>query len=199
MVYEEIDFFGGRPAVLETSGEPVPLLFAKYIFDSGYFYLFAATPSKPIEFKDVLYEDIDTSKEGRIEFDSQGSKVVMRSLEEEDGVWLLPQSMPMNPKILGDFLKKDHETEEDIMQTVQALVNPDTEEISAIIFDVSNLGIFFRTNNEWDYPTPDMLDVLESTDSYVIKDDLAKDFVAEWDKGKKMKLSDLDEYRAEEE
>lgn len=84
------------------------------------------------------------------------------------------------------------------MQTVQALVNPDNEEVVGAIYDVTNLGIFFRVDDRWGSPTPEMIETLESSNSYSIKDDRAKEFVSKWDSSKKMKLSDLEEYRAEE-
>ena len=197
MSYEEIKFFNGKPAAIESKSGPILLDSVKYVFDNGSFYLLAEHGGRQIEYN-VLYEDIDVSKEDRLEFEYIDEQKVIRRLLEADGEWILDQEMPMNPNILEQIIEADGQTEEDTMQTVQALVNPENEEVVGAIYDVTNLGIFFRADEEWDSPTPEMLETLEASNSYSIKNDRAKEFVSEWDSGREMKLSDLEEYRAEE-
>jgi hypothetical protein len=198
MSYEEIKFFDGKPAVLESSGNLILLNSVKYAFDNGVFYLLASHGNRGVQY-DVFYEDIDTSKEDRLEFEYMDEKKVIRRLSSSDGKWILDQEMEMDPDILEKIIEVDSQTEEDTMQTVQALVDPESEEVVGAIFVVTNLGMFFRSENEWDSPTPEMLETLENSNSYLIKTDKAKEFVSMWDDGKKMNLSDLEDYRAEEE
>lgn len=197
MSYEEIKFFEGKPVVLEAETGPVLLDSLRYVFDNGEFFLLARHGQHEVEYN-VLYEDIDLSEEDRLEFDYFGQQKVVRRLSEKDGEWILSQEMPMDPDILEQIVESDALTEEDTMQTVEALVDADSEEVVGVIYNVTNLGMFFRAEGEWDTPTPEQLEMLESSDSYMIKNDQAKKFVSEWDKNKKMKLSDLEDYREEE-
>jgi len=199
MSYEEIKFFDGKPAVLEDRDGLVLLESVKYVFDNGRFSLLAAHGGRFVEYN-VLYEDIDISEEDRLEFEYfDEKKIVMRRLSSSDGKWILDQEMEMSPSILEQIIEEDSRTEEDTMQTVQALVDPEAEKVVGAIYEVSNLGIFFRSNNEWDLPTEEMLETLETSTSHIIKNDLAKAFVEEFDSAGEMSMEDLQQYKQEEE
>jgi hypothetical protein len=87
----------------------------------------------------------------------------------------------------------------ELEQSVEALTNPDSGELVAIVFTVNGLGTFARSNNKWVPMTPEEADKYDGSTITDIKVDMWKDLVDKFDSGEKMNESDLEAYAAPEE
>lgn len=204
MSTETITFFGGDPAILE---KPVPgreeselhvVDSVYYIFSDGDFSLYVQTSGNVLSYDTVLYEDIKQEEDGTISFEFQGSERRIRPITDEDGSFIMQYEMPFPARAIKELIKVEGSSTSPIRQTVEALVDEETGEVQGFIYNISKLGLFFRSNGEWDIPTPEMLETLETSNSIPLSMGGAKKVVREWDEGNKMNVSDLEDYRISE-
>jgi hypothetical protein len=87
----------------------------------------------------------------------------------------------------------------DLEQSVEALTNPDSGELVAVIFTVNDLGIFARSNGKWVPMNSEEADKYDGSNITDIKVDMWGDLVAKFDAGQKMNETDLEAYAALEE
>ncbi len=82
-------------------------------------------------------------------------------------------------------------------QAVEAL-SDDSGNVSAIVFSVAGLGVFFRKEGKWVPATPEMSEEYDGAEITDIDVEKAKELVARWDAGDKFTTADLTEYAVEE-
>ena len=87
----------------------------------------------------------------------------------------------------------------DLEQSVEALTNPDSGELVAVVFTVNGLGTFARSEGKWVPMNPEEADKYDGSTITDIKEDMWKDLVDKFDSGEKMNESDLEAYAASEE
>jgi hypothetical protein len=87
----------------------------------------------------------------------------------------------------------------ELEQSVEALTNPDSGDLVAVIFTVEGLGAFSRSSNKWVPMTPEEAEKYDGSNITDIKVDMWKDLVDKFDAGEKMNETDLEAYAAPEE
>lgn len=133
---------------------------------------------------------------GTIEFSSYDSTYVIRKFQESDSEWFL-FGLPLEPKMMEDIMAKDEEV--DMEQSVEALTNPDSGELVAVVFTVAGLGAFYRSENKFLPMNPEEADKYDGSNIIDIKASMWKDLVDKWDAGEKLSESDLETYAIPEE
>jgi hypothetical protein len=133
---------------------------------------------------------------GTIEFSSYDGTYAIRKFQESDSEWFL-YGLPLEPKMMEDIMAKDEQVE--MEQSVEALTNPDSGELVAVIFTVNDLGIFARSNGKWVPMNSEEADKYDGSNITDIKVDMWGDLVAKFDAGQKMNETDLEAYAALEE
>jgi hypothetical protein len=146
----------------------------------------------------VAYEDIDIAEDGTISFEFQGYSRRIRPIQDEDGSFIMDYRMPFSAEAMRAMITMDGKNNTLIDQSIDALVDPESGEVRGFVYDISNLGLFFRSDSKWGYPTPEMLEMLEESNSVPLTLDGAKQAVAKWDKGKGVSAEELKKYRSEE-
>ena len=94
-------------------------------------------------------------------------------------------------------MAKDEQVE--MEQSVEALTNPDSGELVAVIFTVDGLGAFARSEGKWLPLNPEEAEKYDGSNITDIKVDKWKELVDKFDAGDKMSESDLEAYAAPEE
>jgi len=87
----------------------------------------------------------------------------------------------------------------DLEQSVEALTNPDSGELVAVVFTVNGLGTFARSNSKWIPMNSEEADKYDGSNITDIKVNMWKDLVDKFDSGEKMNETDLEAYAAPEE
>jgi len=202
MTTDIIEFFSGDPVVFESYSEnesqPIRRVVdrAHYSFSNGFFSLVVESSNHVHEYDTVLYEDINTLEDGTLSFEFQGSERRIREIQDEDGVFIMQYEMPFPAQAMKEMIKVDGKDNKFASQSVQALADNESGEVKGFVYVIDNLGMFFRSNGEWDLPTPEMLEILDTSESIELTVQGAKKVIKDWDEGKKMAASELDEHRA---
>lgn len=159
---------------------------------SGIVPIGASGISYPVD-KEMITTNPDN---GTIEFSSYDGTYKIRKFQESDSEWFL-FGLPLEPKMMEDIMAKDEQVE--MEQSVEALTNPDSGELVAVIFTVADLGTFARSDGKWVPMNPEEADKYDGSNITDIKPDMWKDLVDKFDAGDKMTESDLEAYAAPEE
>ena len=138
-----------------------------------------------------------SEEEGKIEFSSYGNEYVLRNFTEEDSEWFTGFGLPLSPDMMEEIVAKDEET--GVSQAVEALTDEESGNLLTVVYDVENLGTFFRIDGEWKMGTTEIAEEYDGAVVTPIELLKAKELVEKYDAGEELKESDLEEYAAEEE
>jgi hypothetical protein len=87
----------------------------------------------------------------------------------------------------------------ELEQSLEALTNPDSGELVALIFNVNDLGMFFRFENKWVALNREEAEKYDGSNIIDIKLDMWKDLVDKFDAKEMMNETDLEAYALPEE
>lgn len=135
--------------------------------------------------------------EGKIEFSAYGNEYVLRNFVEEDSEWFTGFGLPLSPEMMEEIVAKDETV--GVSQSVEALTDEESKELMTVVYDVENLGTFFRIEGEWKMGTPEIAEEYDGAVVTPIEYNKATELVEKFDAGEKMTEDDLDEYAAPEE
>lgn len=138
-----------------------------------------------------------SEEEGKIEFSSYGNEYVLRKFTEEDSEWFTGFSLPLSPEMMEEIVAKDETV--GVSQAVEALTDEDTKKLLTVVYDVENLGSFFRIGGEWKMGTPEIAEEYDGAVVTPIKYEKAAELVEKFDAGEEITEDDLEEYAAPEE
>jgi len=87
-----------------------------------------------------------------------------------------------------------------IEDAIYAMIDPDSNEVIAMMYRIKHLGVFVRKNRGWEYPNSEDGFSLEDTIVRTIERSKAKELVEKFDSATKKLLvaGDLDEYAIED-
>jgi len=143
--------------------------------------------------KEMITTDPDN---GTIEFSSYDGTYAIRKFQESDSEWFL-YGLPLEPKMMEDIMATDEKVE--MEQSVEALTNPDSGDLVAVIFTVDGMGAFTRSEGKWLPLTPEEAAKYDGSNITDIKADKWKELVDMFDAGDTVSESDLEAYAAPEE
>jgi len=138
-----------------------------------------------------------SEEEGKIEFSSYGNEYVLRNFTEEDSEWFTGFSLPLSPEMMEEIVAKDETV--GVSQAVEALTDEESGKLLTVVYDVENLGTFFRIDGEWKMGTPEIAEEYDGAVVTPVKYEKATELVEKFDAGEDMTEKDLDEYAAPEE
>lgn len=186
LISEEV-LFPSTGVIEKTSGEDtytLPVLEAIYLTyggdndekESGLLVRGGRGMFYPVA-KDAL--SVDEAK-GTIEFSSYDGTYVIRKFQESDSEWF-SNGIPLTPQMMEEIMAKDEEV--GVEQSVEALSDPESGEVVAVVYDVENLGTFFRIDGKWVAATPEQADKFDGSNIIDIEYDKAQELVDMWDAG----------------
>lgn len=138
-----------------------------------------------------------SEEEGKIEFSSYGNEYVLRNFTEEDSEWFTGFGLPLSPEMMEEIVAKDETV--GVSQAVEALTDEESGKLLTVVYDVENLGTFFRIDGEWKMGTPEIAEEYDGAVVTPVKYEKATELVEKFDAGEDMTEKDLDEYAAPEE
>jgi hypothetical protein len=184
--------FDGEGILEKTSREGV---FKRYIFgvtltsstgnpddfitvdmgDYGYEYL-------------VDSEDVTIESDGSVSFEAFDAKYVIRKVSEADDL------RHLNPELKDSEELTAESQGTEIKQSVEALVDASIDQVVTIVYDVENLGTFFRIDGKWRLGTPEIAAEFDGTDITELDYDKSVELVARFDDNELITSKDLAYY-----
>jgi hypothetical protein len=132
---------------------------------------------------------------GTIEFAAFDGTYRIRKFTEEDSALLTGYGLTLTPQMMEEMMAIDEQV--GLEQAVEALSN-DAGDVTAVVFTVTGLGTFFRTDGKWTPATPEMSEEYDGSEITDIDYDKSADLVSRWDAGDKITKTDLADYAVEE-
>lgn len=138
----------------------------------------------PIDFEGlVINED-----RGTITFRAFDGTYLIRTFQESDSEWF-SAGIPLTSDLMERIMEIDEQIGTGL--SVEGLVDEATQELVAIVFNVENLGVFFRINQKWEPATAALSAQYDGAVCFDIIYHKAKEIVSMWDAGKKIRMIDL--------
>ena len=137
----------------------------------------------------TAFEAIKGSEdEGKIEFSSYGNEYVLRKFQEDDSEWFTGFGLPLSPEMMEEIMVKDEQV--GIDQSVEALTHSETGKLLTVVYDVENLGTFFRVDGAWKAGTPELAATFDGAEITPIKYESAKELVEKFDADEELNIND---------
>lgn len=139
--------------------------------------------------------ELVTETNGTIEFSAFDGTYRIRKFTEEDSSLLTGYGITLTPQMMEEMMALDEQVGLD--QSVEALTN-EAGELTAVVFDVTGMGTFFRNEGKW---VPATAEESEKYDGATITDieiDRAKELVERYDAGDKITEAELADYAVKE-
>jgi len=184
--------FDGEGILEKTSREGV---FKRYIFGATLTSL-TGNPDDfiTVDMGDYGYEylvdseDVTIESDGSVSFEAFDAKYVIRKVSEADDL------RNLNPELEDreELTAESQGTE--IRQSVEALVDASIDQVVTIVYDVENLGTFFRIDGKWRLGTPEIAAEFDGTDITELDYDKSVELVARFDDNELITSKDLAYY-----
>ena len=154
--------FDGEGILEKTSREGV---FKRYIFGAT----LTSSTGNPDDFitvdmGDYGYEylvdseDVTIESDGSVSFEAFEAKYVIRKVSEAEDL------RNLNPELEDSEELTAEGQGTEIRQSVEALVDASIDQVVTIVYDVENLGTFFRIDGKWRLGTPEIAAEFDGTD-----------------------------------
>jgi hypothetical protein len=204
IVKEEVVIFGTPGVLVKETGEET---FERAFFNvvhiqhvpefSDQDFIVLGGKGLPMVYPTAFDAIRGSEDEGKIEFSSYGNEYVLRKFTEEDSEWFTGFGLPLSPEMMEEIVAKDEEV--GIEQAIEALTNEETGELLTVVYDVENLGSFFRVDGAWKAGTPELAEPFDGAVVTEIKYEKAEELVKRFDAGESMNVDDLADYELETE
>jgi hypothetical protein len=125
---------------------------------------------------------------GTIAFRAFDGTYLIRTFQESDSEWFAA-GIPLTTDLMEKIMEIDEQIGTGL--SVEVLVDETTQEVVAIVFNVDNLGVFFRMSQKWELATAALSAQYDGAVCFDIIYHKAKDIVSMWDAGKKIRMIDL--------
>jgi hypothetical protein len=166
--------------------------------NSGYL-TFASSNAIPLIFQVEEQELKKKESNNTISFESSGYNYIIRSLREEDGIWMSNYRIPLPVEVLEKIIDQasesmymaymnDYNPKEELLV---ALALPDSDFIYGLMYS-SESGDWIRVNNEWVLMSP-VDNTFEDSVALPISPDRAEEYIEKYD-SEKLTISDTEPY-----
>lgn len=190
MFESEEEFLEGKPGIfeIETEDGKFSTSFdrAYYSVRGGRFSFIIEQSGVGKEYK-VLYEDITKNEDGTLSFEYMDTIRTVRRFKDEDGIFLMQYEMPFPV----EYIEKMMEMPVGVEQSIKAFSDPETGEVKELIYDIGELGAFFRSEGFWSLSDEGMTKSLDNMKATPLSFQSAKNTVAKWDAGSKINISEV--------
>ena len=184
--------FDGEGILEKTSREGV---FKRYIFGAT----LTSSTGNPDDFitvdmGDYGYEylvdseDVTIESDGSVSFEAFEAKYVIRKVSEAEDL------RNLNPELEDSEELTAEGQGTEIRQSVEALVDASIDQVVTIVYDVENLGTFFRIDGKWRLGTPEIAAEFDGTDITELDYDKSVELVARFDDNELITSKDLADY-----
>lgn len=146
-------------------------------------------------FYPIADSELVTKTDGTIEFSAFDGTYLIRKFTEEDSSLLTGYGITLTPQMMEEMMALDEQVGLD--QSVEVLTN-EAGELTAVVFDVSGLGTFFRSEGKWVPATPEEAAKYDGATTTDIEIDRAKELVERYDAGDKITEAELVDYAVKE-
>jgi hypothetical protein len=188
--------------VLSRLGEDSATTAFEYAYfdseNSGYL-TFASSNAIPLIFEVQEQELNKKESNNTISFESSGYNYIIRSLREEDGIWMSNYQIPLPVEVLEKIIdqasesmymayRNDYNPKEELLV---ALALPDSDFIYGLMYS-SESGDWIRVNSEWVLMSP-VDNTFEDSVALPISPNRAEEYIEKYD-SEKLTISDTETY-----
>ncbi|MEY4479363.1 MAG: hypothetical protein RLZZ267_41 [Bacillota bacterium] len=186
--------FGSNGVIEKLSGEDTykkpfcPPVYLQYYEDNARgiseTHIIVGGYQYPVDINQIEIND----ERGTVSFRAFDGTYLIRTFHESDSEWFAA-GIPLTSNLMEKIMEIDGQVGTSL--SVEVLVEEAAQEVVAIVFNVENLGVFFRINQRWEPATAELAAQFDGAVCFDIIYQKAKDLVGIWDAGKKIRMIDL--------